>query len=120
VGDVIRFPDALVTCTRFPGTERTAPDVVVVFEVLSAESGRHDRIEKVREYAAVASIRRYVIVESTGIGLTVLERQSGDEVWRATSLTGDETLRMPEIGIEIPVAALYEDVDLTRDSATPE
>ncbi len=59
-GNKVRFPDALVTCTKFPETERLAPDPVVVFEVLSPDSGRRDRIEKVRDYASVASIRRYV------------------------------------------------------------
>lgn len=116
VSDAVRYPDALVTRTKFPGTERTAPGVVVVFEVLSTDSGRRDRIEKVREYAAVPSIRRYVIVESTGVGLTTLKRRSPDEGWTATTLTDDDTLHMPEIGIEVPVAAFYEDVDFPPDA----
>jgi Putative restriction endonuclease len=103
---------------RVPGTERVAPGVVVVFEVLRSDSGRRDRIEKVREYAAVVSIRRYVIVESTGVGLTVLQRESADEAWRVTTLTDDNTLDMPEIGIEIPAAAFYEDVDFTAEAAS--
>ncbi len=112
VGDAVRYPDALVTCTRTPGTAHVVEGVVVVFEVLSPTSGRTDRIVKVREYRAVPSIRRYVILEHTSIGLTVLERARGDEPWRATALTAEDTLRMPEIGIEIPVADLYQDVDL--------
>ena len=62
-----------------------------------------DRIVKVREYAAVPSIRRYVILESTSVGLTVLERAAPDQVWQTTVLTNDDTLRMPEINIDIPV-----------------
>ncbi len=88
------------------------PGVVVVFEVLSPTSGRTDRIVKLREYRAVPSILRYVILEYTGIGLSVFERANGDEPWRATALTADDTLRMPEIGIEIPVTELYQEVDL--------
>lgn len=61
-GDAVRYPDALVTCSDFVGTKLMAPGVVVVFEVLSPSSGRTDRIVKLREYAAVASIRRYVIL----------------------------------------------------------
>ena len=111
-GDTVRYPDALVTCTKTPGAAHLVEGVVVVFEVLSPTSGRTDRIVKVREYRAVPSIRRYVILEHTSIGLTVLERASGDEAWRATALTAEDTLRMPEIGIEIPVADFYHDVDL--------
>lgn len=118
IGAAIRYPDALVTCSPFEREAMTIPGVVVVFEVLSASTSRTDRIPKVREYAAVPSVRRYVIVESTGIGLTVMERERSGEAWRVTTFTGDDTLRMPEIGIEIPVAEFYEDIDF-ETTASP-
>jgi Uma2 family endonuclease len=83
----------------------------VVFEVISPTSGRTDRIVKVREYAAVPSILRYVIVESASVGLTVLKRAAGDQKWTVTTLIADGTMLLPEIGVEIPVAELYEGVD---------
>lgn len=113
VGDAVRYPDALVTCTKAPDEARVVPGVVVVFEVLSPASGRTDRIDKLREYRAVASIRRYVILEHASIGLTVFERASGDDPWTATALTADDLLQVPEIGIEIPVAEFYENVELS-------
>jgi Uma2 family endonuclease len=113
VGNAVRYPDALVTCTRGPGTDRVVPGVLVVFEVLSATSGRTDRIEKLREYQAVPSIRRYVILEHTSIGMTDHVRTKADDPWIATALTDGEILRMPEIGIEIPVAEFYEATDLS-------
>jgi Uma2 family endonuclease len=112
IGDAVRYPASLVTCTRGPGTDRIVPGVVVVFEVLSPTSGRTDRIEKLREYQAVPSILRYVILEHTSIGLIVNSRSNGDDPWTATPLTQGEVLRMPEIGIEIPVAEFYEDTGL--------
>jgi Uma2 family endonuclease len=84
--------------------------------VLSPTSGRTDRIFKVREYAAVSSVRRYVILESASVGLQVLERSNDDQPWTATALTGDDILRMPEIGIEVPVGEFYEDVDFGGDA----
>jgi Uma2 family endonuclease len=117
IGSKVRYPDALITCTKFPDTDRLAPGVRVVFEVLSPSSGRTDRIEKVREYAEVQSIRRYVILETTSAGLLVLHRQNASDAWMAAALTIDDTLHLPEIGIEIPVAEFYEDVDLTTPLA---
>ena len=114
VGETVRYPDALVTCTKFPDTDYLVPGVVVVFEVLSPTSGRMDRIVKVREYAAVASILRYVILEHASIGVTVLERSGAAEKWTVTTLTASDPLAMPEIGVEIPVAELYEGTDLPR------
>jgi len=81
----IRYPDALVTCSRFENEDRVISGVIVVFEVLSPTSGRIDRILKVREYAALPSIRRYVILESTGVGVTVMERTEPDEAWARRS-----------------------------------
>ncbi|MEO8716414.1 MAG: Uma2 family endonuclease [Acetobacteraceae bacterium] len=112
IGEAVRYPDALVTCTKTPDTAHVVDGVVVVFEVISPTSGRVDRIVKVREYAAVPSIRRYVILEHTSVGLTVLERSAGDQPWIITTLTAGDTLRMPEIGIEIPIVELYEDTDV--------
>jgi Uma2 family endonuclease len=112
IGSKVRYPDALITCTKFPGTDQLAPDVKVVFEVLSPTSGWTDRIEKVREYAAVPSIRRYVILETRSAGLLVLNRQNPDDAWTAAALTIEDTLGLHEIGIEIPVSEFYEDVDL--------
>jgi Uma2 family endonuclease len=110
VNKAVRYPDALVTCSKVQGEDRLVPGVVAVFEVLSPRSGRIDRIVKLGEYAAVPSIRQYVILESARIGLTVFEREGPDEAWRTTDLTNGDTLRMPEIGIEIPVADIYEGI----------
>lgn len=115
INHAVRYPDALVTCSPFDNNERTIPGVVVIFEVLSPSSGRIDRIVKVREYAAVGSVRRYVIVESTSIGLSVFERSGPDEVWRASTLTRDDILHMPELGIEIPVVEFYEGIAFPND-----
>ena len=86
---------------------------VIIFEVINPTSGRIDRIVKVREYAAIPSIRRYVIVESSTIGLTVMEREGAGQHWTLSTLIADDVLRMPEIGIELPVAALYEGLELS-------
>jgi Uma2 family endonuclease len=117
LGNAVRYPDALVTFARFAGTALTIPGVAVVFEVVRPSSSRMDRIVKAREYAAVPSIRRYVIVECSTVGLTVFERPNAEMAWSAATFTGDEILPLPEIGTEIPVAAFYERVDLSDEDA---
>ncbi len=111
VGDTVRYPDGVVTCSPAHGISRLVPDPIVVFEVISPTSGHVDRIVKVREYSAVDSIRRYVIVESASIGLTVHERQGAGQKWTVTTMMADELLLLPEIGIEVPLAEIYEGVD---------
>ena len=117
IGDAIRYPDALVTCTRSPGSARVVPGVVAVFEVLSPTSGRTDRIDKLREYRAVRTILQYVILESRSAALTLLERAPGVVDWTARSLVAEDVLSMPALGIEIPVAEFYERVDFAAQDA---
>lgn len=108
--DGVRYPDALVTCTPGPGTDRIVPGPVVVFEVVSPTSGRTDRIVKLREYRGVLTIRRDVILESTTAALTALDRTAPDAPWTATGLTEADTLEMPEIGVGVPVAEFFEGI----------
>jgi Uma2 family endonuclease len=112
VGETVRYPDAVVTCTKVSGTAYLVPHPVAVFEVLSPTSGRTDRIIKLREYRAVPSIRRYVILEHASAGLIDLTRANADEDWTATALTAEDTLRMREFNTEIPVSEFYAGVDL--------
>ena len=110
VGDTVRYPDGVVTCSAANGLSRLVPNPVVVFEVISPTSGHIDRIVKLREYASVDSIRRYVIIESSSIGLTVHERQAAGQKWTVTSLMAGDHLSLPEIGIGVPTVELYEGV----------
>ena len=111
IGDTVRYPDGVVTCSPINGVSRLVPNPIVVFEVISPTSGHMDRIVKLREYAAVDSIRRFVIVESASAGLTVHERQAAGQRWTVASVMAGDRLPLPDIGIEIPVDELYEGVD---------
>jgi Uma2 family endonuclease len=103
-----RYPDAVVSCVPQSDSALVIETPVVVFEVLSETTSRTDRIEKVREYQATASILRYIILEQDSIGATVFERR--DATWAASTLTAGDRLLMPEIGVEIPLAELYADL----------
>lgn len=115
--DAVRFPDAVVTCVAEPGSAQLLSAPLLVFEVIGPTSSRLDRIVKLREYAAVPSIRRYVILESSSAALTVHARAQGDAPWTTTALTGEEVLPLPEIGLEVPVAEFFEGVEVEEGAA---
>ena len=113
----IRYPDAHVTCTPVSPIATIIPGPVVVFEVLSPSTSRTDRIEKLREYQATPSIQRYVILEQDSVAAMVFVRHGDD--WTGTALTEIDTLRMPEIGIELELAEIYADADFDDAAVEP-
>lgn len=117
--EAVRYPDALITCAAFPDTVRVIPGVVALFEVLSPTSGRTDRIVKPREYGAVPSILCYVIFEHASIGATVRERAKGDDPWTVRTLTADDAVDLPEVGVSFPMLEVYEGTDLVSGEELP-
>jgi Uma2 family endonuclease len=102
----IRYPDGFVACSAIPNDATVVRDPVVIFEVLSPSTATTDRIVKNEEYRATASVRRYVMLEQDRVAATVFSRMGGD--WVGHVFVGDAVLAMPEIGIEFPLAELYE------------
>jgi len=102
----IRYPDGMVVCTPVAPNATAVRDPVVIFEVLSPSTAAKDRIVKAREYQATPSVKRYVMLEQDRIGATVHVR--AEDGWSVLVLKDDDTLVMPEIGLEIPVAEFYE------------
>lgn len=111
IGAKVRYPDVVVTGTRPAGTARLVSEPLVAFEVISLMSGKMDRITKVREYAAVPSIRCYTVVESTSVGLTVLSRKTAGDPWISTPLADDDVLSVDHLNVALPVATIYAGVE---------
>ncbi|HVC62251.1 MAG TPA: Uma2 family endonuclease [Acetobacteraceae bacterium] len=108
----IRYPDAFVVCTPMLPRQTVVTDPVVVFEVLSDGTANTDLVEKNAEYRATVSIQRYVILEQTHAAAIVFVRKGEDRI--SEIVAGDDAvLRLPEIGIEVRLAEIYADVELT-------
>lgn len=100
----VRYPDASVVCTRSDDGDDTVASRAI-FEVLSPSTALTDRRVKAIEYAAVPTVMVYVLLENRPE--ITIRRRSTD--WEAESLTGiDAMLDLPEIGITIPLAFIYD------------
>jgi Uma2 family endonuclease len=116
VGSTVRFPDGLVTCSEQDPNSRLVVDPVVVFEIRSPSTAREDLFVKPGEYAAIPSMRRHVMLESRSVGAMVLERTAPGEAWRHSSLANiDDILKIPEIGLEIPLSEFYRGVSFPSE-----
>ena len=108
----IRYPDAFVVCTPVNPTGKVITDPIVVFEILSDSTAVIDQTVKNDEYRATASIQRYVMLSQNSMTAIVYERAGGG--WVGSLVTDQAAvLAMPEIGVELPLAALYERLDMT-------
>ena len=100
----VRYPDVSIVC----GASDDESDVVVptvVCEVVSPSTALTDRRVKAIEYAAVSGILAYVLLEQDRPELTVRRRSTE---WNAEIVGGlDAMLELPEIGVSVPLAAIY-------------
>jgi Uma2 family endonuclease len=96
------------TCD-YSDRDRLIPNPVIVFEVLSDSTRHIDLTLKLVAYAAVPTIKRYILIEQDAVAVTVYARQA-NEPWNTIVLLAGSTLSLPEIGIELLVIDLYDGV----------
>ncbi len=109
----VRYPDAFVVCRPLSPAATVAEDPVVVFEVTSEGTHKTDLFDKNREYRATPSILRYVILQQTHKAAIAFVRRGED--WLSEIVAGkDAVLRLPEIGIDVPLDDLYADTGVTE------
>ena len=118
VAGTIRYPDGFVVCSPLANTATVVRDPVVIFEILSPSTSGKDRIIKTREYQATPSVKHYVILEQDRIAATVFTR--ADDDWITHILLEDANLAMPEIGITLALAELYEGIEFNTPGDTEE
>lgn len=109
----VRYPDGFVSCTAYPPDAKFISDPVVIFEILSPGTASVDLIAKNADYAATPSVMHYVILSQNSISASVFAREGGD--WVGRVLDAKAVLHMPEIGVEVPLAAFYESVTLAPE-----
>lgn len=114
IGSLVRYPDVLVCPAAIPQTQRTLDDAVVVFEVLSDDTAATDRIEKLRDYADIPSLRHYVMLEQASRGAIICERTAGG-AWITSALTqGVIELSAPDL--ILPLDDIYQGLVFPAES----
>ena len=106
------YPDLVVSC----GDPIDEPDAYtetrprLIAEVLSPSTEAFDRGDKGEHYRSIPSLEDYVLVAQSTRAVEVWNRSG--ERWTATRHGADDTVTLRSIGLELPVATIYEDVPL--------
>jgi Uma2 family endonuclease len=103
------YPDASIVCRPNSADDSFQDEPVVLFEVLSQATRRIDSGEKKDAYLAIPSLGVYVLVE-TDVASVVAYRRGGDEIRQETYDGLGAVMPLPEVGINLPLAEVYENV----------
>jgi len=108
------YPDASIICRPNPQSDSFQDEPAALIEVLSRKTRRIDEGEKKDAYLTIPSLSVYVLLEQETPSAVIFRRVEGGfdrEVY-----TGLETtIRLPEIGIELPLVEIYEAVEFTAE-----
>lgn len=105
--DFFYYPDVTVDCSGAGDASLFANEPRAIFEVLSPETERIDRGEKLRNYQAIDSLEVYALVDQFHVAVTVYRRTA--DGWVMEFLTEkSDTLVMPAIDCTLSLSAIYE------------
>ena len=110
VDDYAPIPDLVVRCGPLL-SDGYARDPLIVAEVLSPSTMNNDRGRKAAFYQGLQTLRAYLIVYQDEARVEVWSRGNGPD-WSLRVLGRDDTIPLPDLGGEIPVAALYDGIPL--------
>ena len=114
--DAYYYPDVLVVCDRSDTAKFFRERPSFIFEVISPDTERTDRREKMLAYRDIPGIKAYIILEQEQMRATIMRPAAAG--WTLDIILGsDTTLSLPELQFEIPLARIYERTALARGNA---
>jgi len=110
------FPDVTVSCDE--RDQETAAEMLeyprLVIEILSPTTEAYDRGNKSSYYRACLSIQEYVLINTQKAAVEVYRRTS-DRLWTLYPFGPKERVEFASIGMMLPIAAVYENINLSGD-----
>jgi Uma2 family endonuclease len=102
------YPDVVVSCDpqfEVEGNDNLLTPVLIV-EVLSESTERHDREKKFSLYKRIETLREYVMISQQDVLVEQYVRQG--DFWPRSEVTDlDGSLVLASVGLEIPLRRLY-------------
>jgi Uma2 family endonuclease len=108
------YPDVSVTCRPNPPNDSFQDEPAVLFEVLSRRTRRIDEGEKRDAYLTIPSLGVYVLIEQEMPAVVVFRRAEEGFV-REVYQGMDAVVPLGEIGIELPLAEIFETVEFAPE-----
>jgi Uma2 family endonuclease len=104
---IFYYPNVLVACDPSDNARYFRERPSIIIEIISPETERADRREKLLAYRTISVLQTYVIVEQDHQHATIY-RRAGSE-WTTEYVEGsDGSIHLPEIDAQLSFARIYE------------
>lgn len=116
VADNYYYPDVLVDCSSFAPNDQFSESPVLIIEVLSNSTRRHDLVHKLHAYQSLASLQEYIVVEQDFMQIDVFRRS---EDWRPLRFGEGDTVSIQSIDFQLAVSEVYERIVFAEAPQNP-
>ncbi|WP_310410103.1 Uma2 family endonuclease [Chamaesiphon sp. OTE_8_metabat_110] len=103
------YPDVVVTCDERDDEAQLVQFPCLIIEVLSPSTEAIDRGVKFARYRQFTSLQEYVLVQVDRPKVEVFRRDRNNQ-WVLSEYDREDRLLLESIGVEIPIADLYRQV----------
>jgi Uma2 family endonuclease len=112
--DAFFYPDVVVSCDA---RDRAGEDLflshpVLVVEVLSESTAAYDRGQKFAAYRQLADLQEVAIVDIDARRVECFRRDASGH-WVLHEFAGSDTAEFASVGLALPIAEVFEDVNAT-------
>lgn len=104
--DTFYVADLAVTCAPYDARRQYVQDPILIVEILSPSTERHDTRIKLPAYRSIASVQEILLLDSDA-RFAQLHRRQGEQ-WITELVHGEAMLPLATVGIEISMAELYD------------
>jgi Uma2 family endonuclease len=116
-GDTFYIADLAVTCRPHEWGEQLLRDPILILEILSRGTERHDRRAKVPAFRDIDSVREILLVDSEAAYAELFRRR--DTGWLSEIVPGQNTeLHLSSIDLRLSMTELYEGLDIELETAS--
>ena len=111
--DMFFVADVGVTCAPYEPRRQHSQDPILLIQILSPSTERHDRRVKLPAYQRIDSVQE-ILLPAADEAYAELHRRQGD-LWGIQIIPAGGSLKLESVGIEVSLAELYEGLALSAE-----
>jgi len=114
--DTYYVADLAVTWSPYRRGEQLVNAPILIVEILSTGTEKHDLQVKVPAYREIDSVNEILLIDSESIYAEILRREGNRWITELVQRR-DATLRLSSVDLQIAMAELYEGIDIEAENA---